>query len=138
MRSGQASDEVHLLGQNLTALPMGTRWASRVKLLDVSENAIHDLTGIDQYPRLQTLTIDSNQLTSNSHIPRHETLEVLCVNKNDITNLAAWVEKLAQALPRLRYLSMLQCAACPNFLNGGTAKQVLFLFKATPHYPFYL
>lgn len=45
------------------------------------------------------------------------------MNNNDISNLAVFIEKVGEAFPKLRWLSMLKNAACPNFFNGGTPKQ---------------
>jgi len=47
----------------------------------------------------------------------------LWVNKNKIANLSLFIEKVALSCPNLRFLSMLNNEACPNYFNKGTLKQ---------------
>lgn len=50
-------------------------------------------------------------------------LQTLWVNRNNITNLSIFIEKVASSFPDLRYLSMLDNAAAPNYFNGGSKQE---------------
>lgn len=78
--SGNEQQSVSLLGRNLLAVPAPGRWGAFVRTLDLSENLLKDLVGIEQFPQLTTLTVDSNRLTAYSVLPKHEKLEVLWVS----------------------------------------------------------
>jgi Leucine-rich repeat (LRR) protein len=67
--------------------------------------------------------LDGNKLSSHSKIPRLPSLKTLWVNKNRIGNLSIFIDQLVDAVPNLRYLSMMNNDACPNFFNGGSLKQ---------------
>jgi len=91
--------------------------------LDLSNNSISDLTPLKGFIKLQTLVLDNNEITSHSKIPNLPELHTLWVNKNKISNLSLFIEKVAIACPNLRFLSMLNNEACPNYFNSGTLKQ---------------
>jgi hypothetical protein len=56
-------------------------------------------------------------------MPKLPKLDTLWVNKNKIANLSVFIDKLVERAPQLKYLSMLNNDACPNYFNGGTPKQ---------------
>jgi microcompartment protein CcmK/EutM len=100
-----------------------SKFASYIKELDLSNNQFSDLESIRQFTKLETLVLDSNEITSHTKFPPLPSLRTLWVNRNKITNLAAFISQLVASVPNLRYLSMLNNTACPNYLNGGSLKQ---------------
>jgi hypothetical protein len=72
---------------------------------------------------LETLVLDGNRLTHQARFPPLGRLRTLWVNRNAIGLLPTFLDRLAEAVPRLRFLSMLGNQACPNYLTGGTLKQ---------------
>jgi len=93
-----------------------------VRELDLSNNSISDLQPLMEFTKLETLVVDNNFITHLSKIPKLPSLITLCINSNRISNLSAFIEKLVIATPKLKYLSMLNNEACPNFFNGGSLK----------------
>jgi hypothetical protein len=91
--------------------------------LDLSNNNITDLSPLRGLTNLETLVLDNNQLTSHCKLPPLPRLHTLWVNKNKIANLTAFIERVEQHAPNLKFLSMLGNEACPNYLNSGTPKQ---------------
>lgn len=67
--------------------------------------------------------LDGNRITSHTKFPTLPKLKTLWVNKNKIDNLAVFMDKVVGSCPNLRFLSMLQNEACPNFFTNGTPKQ---------------
>lgn len=76
-----------------------------------------------KFTELEILVLDGNRLTDHSKIPRMEKLHTLWVNKNKISNLTFFIDKLVEFTPNLKFLSMLDNDACPNYFNGGSLKQ---------------
>jgi hypothetical protein len=84
---------------------------------------------------LETLVLDGNRLTHQVRFPPLGRLQTLWVNRNAIGLLPTFIDRLAEAVPRLRFLSMLGNQACPNYLNGGTLKQYRDYRYPTPTPP---
>ena len=82
-----------------------------------------NIDALKDFGKLETLVLDKNQISSHTKFPNIPTLKTLWVNHNNITNLSVFIDKLVDAVPNLRYLSMLGNSACPNFLNNGTLSQ---------------
>jgi Leucine-rich repeat (LRR) protein len=84
---------------------------------------VRDLSPLRGLTNLETLVLDNNQLTSHCKLPPLPRLHTLWVNKNKISNLTAFIERVEQQAPNLKFLSMLGNEACPNYFNSGTPKQ---------------
>jgi hypothetical protein len=82
-----------------------------------------DLLPLREFSKLELLVIDSNRITSHTKFPSLPNLRTLWVNKNKIDNLALFIDKLVLSCPNLKFLSMLQNEACPNYFTSGTPKQ---------------
>lgn len=85
--------------------------------------SFRNVDALKSFTKLETLVLDKNQITSHTKFPSLPRLTTLWVNHNQITNLSIFIDKLVDATPNLRYLSMLGNEACPNFLNNGTLAQ---------------
>lgn len=95
---------------------------SNIRILDLTENNFNgaDLRFLNEFPKLKTLIMDKNQLESKFLMPLMINLETLWVNHNKIDNLAVFIQHLKDSCPNLKYLSMLNNKAAPNYFNGGT------------------
>jgi hypothetical protein len=106
--------------------------------LDLSSNALGgDFLVLLQFPKLRSLILDNNNLTTNAlRFPRHAALRTLWMNNNKLDNLVALANKLVGAFPSLSILSLLNNPACPNYFNGGTPRQYadyrLYLLSRIP------
>ena len=96
---------------------------SIVEYLDLTENRLHDLRFLTEFPNLLTLIVDKNRVTSNVKIPLLKRLHTLWINQNDISNLSVFIQTLAKHCPQLKYLSMMKNPAAPSYFNGGSVKQ---------------
>jgi hypothetical protein len=90
---------------------------------DLTENKLDDLRFLIDFPNLQTLIVDKNQINSNVKIPHLDMLHTLWINHNQITNLSVFIQTLNTHCPQLKYLSMMNNPAAPSFFNGGSYKQ---------------
>lgn len=84
----------------------GDRLNEGLEVLDVSNNAVISLLGIDVFPNLKVLNISGNQLTSLDGIEKLEKLERLDISNNQIPNVKA-LQTLAK-LPNLKILVALE------------------------------
>mmetsp|Transcript_4514 Transcript_4514/g.15870 ORF Transcript_4514/g.15870 Transcript_4514/m.15870 type:complete len:335 (-) Transcript_4514:52-1056(-) len=125
MAQGQQKARLSLAFRGLKAIPPRSieSMGPRIRELDLSHNQFQDLTSVGGFTRLETLVLDNNKVSSHTKIPRLPFLTTLWCNNNEITNMSIFVDKLVDAVPKLRYLSMLGNEACPNFLTGGSLKQ---------------
>uniref|UniRef100_A0A8K9UCI1 Leucine rich melanocyte differentiation associated n=1 Tax=Oncorhynchus mykiss TaxID=8022 RepID=A0A8K9UCI1_ONCMY len=74
------------------------------------------LAGLKAFTGLEELVVDNNLLGNDLQLPRLPTLHTLTLNKNQLTDIEALLEHLAEATPSLQYLSLLGNEACPNQL----------------------
>ncbi|CAG5129484.1 unnamed protein product [Candidula unifasciata] len=107
---------VSLAYLELTDLPPDVKYSYGDCLveLDLSHNKITDLKFLADLPRIQSLVLDSNQITSHVKIP-------LCRN----LQTCLFINTLAKSCPSLRILSMMNNEAAPSFFNGGTFSQYM-------------
>jgi len=98
-------------------------WVSHHTLGGIRGGDIREVGFLRGLEALETLVLDGNKLTHQARFPPLEHLHTLWVNRNAIGLLPTFIDRLTEAVPRLRFLSMLGNPACPNYLNGGTLKQ---------------
>eukprot|EP01095_Lingulamoeba_sp_RSL-Kostka_P001893 TRINITY_DN12699_c0_g1_i1.p1 TRINITY_DN12699_c0_g1~~TRINITY_DN12699_c0_g1_i1.p1 ORF type:complete len:356 (-),score=134.38 TRINITY_DN12699_c0_g1_i1:50-1117(-) len=91
--------------------------------LDLSNNRFKDGSSLRGFKKIEILVLDNNLIDSHSKFPRMETVHTFWVNRNNITNLSVFLDIVVDSFPNLKYLSMLNNDACPNYFNGGTLKQ---------------
>ncbi|XP_014883342.1 leucine-rich melanocyte differentiation-associated protein isoform X2 [Poecilia latipinna] len=68
------------------------------------------------FTELEELVVDNNLLGNDLQLPRLPKLHTLTLNKNQLTDIEALLEHLADVTPSLEYLSLLGNEACPNQL----------------------
>jgi len=98
-------------------------YAPTLRSLDASSNRITNLDGLEQCFGLETLILDDNGLRHNMKLPYLPELRYLSVNNNKISSLSTFVELLKKQCPKLRWISMLNNDACPNYFNQGTVAE---------------
>lgn len=113
------SGRLSFVGQECHRLPsvLAKLYGPRVISLDLSYNCLTTLSGVEQFPNLQELILDNNQLPDSTMFPSLPNLHTLSLNKNCIVNLELLITKVSHQLPSLRYLSLLGNKACPNQLS---------------------
>ncbi|XP_060895868.1 leucine-rich melanocyte differentiation-associated protein isoform X3 [Labrus mixtus] len=74
------------------------------------------LAGLKMFTELEELVVDNNLLGNDLRFPRLPNLHTLTLNKNQLTDIEALLEHLADVTPSLEYLSLLGNEACPNQL----------------------
>uniref|UniRef100_A0A8C8HS21 Leucine rich melanocyte differentiation associated n=1 Tax=Oncorhynchus tshawytscha TaxID=74940 RepID=A0A8C8HS21_ONCTS len=79
-------------------------------------SSFRSLAGLKAFTGLEELVVDNNLLGNDLQLPRLPTLHTLTLNKNQLTDIEALLEHLAEATPSLQYLSLLGNEACPNQL----------------------
>ncbi|XP_075217258.1 leucine-rich melanocyte differentiation-associated protein-like isoform X2 [Lycorma delicatula] len=114
------NNRLSYIGQDVRKIPpvLSKLYGSRVQSLDLSYNCLTSLQELSNFPHLNELVLDNNQLTDSITFPRNENLRTLSLNKNNITDLDVLMRKLENNLPNLRYLSLLGNKACPNQLSS--------------------
>ncbi|XP_034093636.1 leucine-rich melanocyte differentiation-associated protein isoform X5 [Gymnodraco acuticeps] len=77
---------------------------------------VKSLAGLETFIELEELIVDNNLLGNDLLLPRLPNLHTLTLNKNQLTDIEALLEHLADVTPSLKYLSLLGNEACPNQL----------------------
>ena len=107
------------VGADLHSLTdLDEKYQGKVEELDVSENELQNIDGLNNYATLKTLILDNNNVTNFDHLPHMSKLETLWMNKNGIEDLDALLEQLQGRTPCLQYLSLLGNPVCKNELTG--------------------
>ncbi|XP_063047173.1 leucine-rich melanocyte differentiation-associated protein [Engraulis encrasicolus] len=110
--------QVSYIGQDCEEVPgfLGERFGGFARRLDLSFNRLRSLVGLSAFGELEELIVDNNLLGNDLQLPRLPHLHTLTVNKNQLTDIEALLEHLAEVVPSLEYLSLLGNEACPNEL----------------------
>ncbi|XP_042154988.1 leucine-rich melanocyte differentiation-associated protein isoform X1 [Oncorhynchus tshawytscha] len=110
--------QVSYIGHDCEDIPefLGKKYGFLARRLDLSFNQLRSLAGLKAFTGLEELVVDNNLLGNDLQLPRLPTLHTLTLNKNQLTDIEALLEHLAEATPSLQYLSLLGNEACPNQL----------------------
>ncbi|BES87887.1 chromosome 10 open reading frame 11 [Nesidiocoris tenuis] len=104
------------VSQNASYIPptLYRHHGTKVTGLDLSDNALTHLNGLEKFTRLEELILDRNQLDDSLVLPTMNKLHTIFINNNKITNLELFLAKLKRNAPNVKYLSMLGNKACPT------------------------
>eukprot|EP01060_Flectonema_neradi_P037880 TRINITY_DN7777_c0_g1_i1.p1 TRINITY_DN7777_c0_g1~~TRINITY_DN7777_c0_g1_i1.p1 ORF type:complete len:242 (+),score=53.73 TRINITY_DN7777_c0_g1_i1:48-728(+) len=105
---------------SLTEIP---KQKEEITNLDVSDNELKDLSGLENFPDLTTLILDNNEIAAFTGMPLIKKLETLWVNKNSINDLNGLLDILSVKAPVLQYLSLLGNSVCKNDLVGSSKEE---------------
>ncbi|XP_068424575.1 leucine-rich melanocyte differentiation-associated protein [Clinocottus analis] len=110
--------QISYIGHDCTDIPdfLGDTYGQFARRLDLSFNLLRSLAGLKMFTVLEELVVDNNLLGNDLLLPRLPNLHTLTVNKNQLTDIEALLEHLADVTPSLVYLSLLGNEACPNQL----------------------
>lgn len=110
--------QVSYIGHDCKEIPdfLGETYGQLARRLDLSFNQLRSLAGLKTFTELEELVADNNLLGNDLQLPRLHNLHTLTLNKNQLTDIEALLEHLADVTPSLRYLSLLGNEACPNQL----------------------
>ncbi|XP_067092757.1 leucine-rich melanocyte differentiation-associated protein [Osmerus mordax] len=110
--------QVSYIGHDCTEIPefLGERFGHFARRLDLSFNQLRSLAGLKAFTELEELVVDNNLLGNDLRLPRLPNLHTMTLNKNQLTDIEALLEHLAEETPALEYLSLLGNEACPNEL----------------------
>ncbi|XP_056148369.1 leucine-rich melanocyte differentiation-associated protein [Lampris incognitus] len=110
--------QISYIGHDSKVIPdfLGDRYGRFAKRLDLSFNQLRSLAGLKVFTGLEELVVDNNLLGNDLRLPRLPSLHTLTLNKNQLTDIEALLEHLADVTPALEYLSLLGNEACPNQL----------------------
>eukprot|EP01061_Rhynchopus_euleeides_P042256 TRINITY_DN73770_c0_g1_i1.p1 TRINITY_DN73770_c0_g1~~TRINITY_DN73770_c0_g1_i1.p1 ORF type:complete len:229 (+),score=77.41 TRINITY_DN73770_c0_g1_i1:35-688(+) len=92
--------------------------------LDVSENLLSDVAGLQRFASVKTLILDNNDIQNFEDFPLMSNLETLWINKNNIKDLDALLGHLQGNTPSLQYLSLLGNPVCKNELAGCNRDEI--------------
>nr|XP_020458894.1 leucine-rich repeat-containing protein C10orf11 homolog isoform X2 [Monopterus albus] len=110
--------QVSYIGHDCKDIPdfLGDTYGQIARRLDLSFNQLRSLAGLKMFTELEELVVDNNLLGNDLRLPRLPNLHTLTLNKNQLTDIEALLEHLADVTPSLKYLSLLGNEACPNQL----------------------
>ncbi|XP_071385473.1 leucine-rich melanocyte differentiation-associated protein, partial [Centroberyx affinis] len=110
--------QISYIGHDCKDIPdfLGDRYGRFARRLDLSFNQLRSLAGLKVFTGLEELVVDNNLLGNDLRLPRLPNLHTLTLNKNQLTDIEALLEHLADVTPALEYLSLLGNEACPNQL----------------------
>ncbi|XP_038593085.1 leucine-rich melanocyte differentiation-associated protein isoform X2 [Micropterus salmoides] len=110
--------QLSFIGHDCKDFPdfLGETYGQFARRLDLSFNQLRSLAGLKMFTELEELVVDNNLLGNDLRLPRLPNLHTLTLNKNQLTDIEALLEHLADVTPSLEYLSLLGNEACPNQL----------------------
>ncbi|XP_026209844.1 leucine-rich melanocyte differentiation-associated protein [Anabas testudineus] len=110
--------QISYIGHDCKEIPgvLGEKYGRFAKRLDLSFNQLRSLAGLKMFTELEELVVDNNLLGNDLQLPKLPNLHTLTLNKNQLTDIEALLEHLAEVTPSLEYLSLLGNEACPNQL----------------------
>ncbi|XP_033957205.1 leucine-rich melanocyte differentiation-associated protein isoform X2 [Pseudochaenichthys georgianus] len=110
--------QISYIGHDCKDIPdfLGDTYGLFARRLDLSFNQLRSLAGLEMFIELEELIVDNNLLGNDLLLPRLPNLHTLTLNKNQLTDIEALLEHLADVTPSLKYLSLLGNEACPNQL----------------------
>ncbi|XP_042289203.1 leucine-rich melanocyte differentiation-associated protein isoform X3 [Thunnus maccoyii] len=110
--------QISYIGHDCKYIPdfLGDTYGHFARRLDLSFNELRSLAGLKMFTELEELVVDNNLLGNDLRLPRLPNLHTLTLNKNQLTDIEALLEHLADVTPSLEYLSLLGNEACPNQL----------------------
>ncbi|XP_011482719.1 leucine-rich melanocyte differentiation-associated protein [Oryzias latipes] len=110
--------QLSFMGHDAKEIPhfLGDTYGQIARRLDLSFNQLRSLAGLKMFTELEELVVDNNLLGNDLQLPRLPNLHTLTLNKNQLTDIEALLEHLADVTPSLKYLSLLGNEACPNQL----------------------
>ena len=111
--------ELTLSGRELQELPVEliAQHAPHLVKLDLSDNKLRTLGRLPPLPRLHTLLLDKNKLSSIAALQSTgslPSLTTLWLNNNQLSDLAGVLDLLSVVAPSLSYLSMLRNPCVPD------------------------
>ncbi|CAF1308001.1 unnamed protein product [Adineta ricciae] len=115
------SERLTCVGSTFDDIPQSIidAYASRAKILDLSKNHFRSLGCVKNFPNLEELILDDNQLDDvHTRFPKLPNLQTLTLNKNRFQDIYKLVDQLRQAYPTLIYLSLLGNEACPYRISS--------------------
>ncbi|KAL5018338.1 hypothetical protein ScPMuIL_004060 [Solemya velum] len=114
-----SNGQLNYVGKGAGVIPpeLISDYCSVTTRLDLSFNTFSDLEGLEKFINLEELVLDSNMINDSVYIPSLKRLQTLTLNKNQLTNLESLLEQIQNKLPSLTYLSLLGNMACPNQLS---------------------
>ncbi|CAF0917119.1 unnamed protein product [Adineta steineri] len=117
------SNRLTCIGSNYDNIPQNIidRFSIKTKILDLSKNHFRSLDSVKNFPNLEELILDDNQLDdTHTSFPKLAHLNTLMLNKNRFQDIYKLVDQLRHAYPMLIYLSLLGNEACPyRIISSG-------------------
>lgn len=112
----EETNRLTCVGTQYSEIPqnIGDTYADRTKILDLSKNRFRSLDFLKQFPDLEELILDENDLDDlHTIFPKLNHLKILMLNKNRLQDIYKLVDQLHTAFPILEHLSLLGNEACP-------------------------
>ncbi|XP_060575633.1 leucine-rich melanocyte differentiation-associated protein-like [Ruditapes philippinarum] len=112
--------QLSYVGHDIESLPQKLieDYSKVTTRLDLSFNQVNNLLGLEEFCHLQELVLDNNEINDYTVFPHLQQLHTLTLNKNKLTDLEHLISEIKSKLPKLKYLSLLGNAACPNQLSA--------------------
>jgi len=98
--------------------------AERVTAIDATANDLTGLSGLDLFPRLESLVLDNNSLVSLEGMPELKDLHTLWLNKNALADLEATLDALVAKAPALKFLSLMGNPCSVSLLSGASQEEI--------------
>uniref|UniRef100_A0A8C4Q207 Leucine rich melanocyte differentiation associated n=1 Tax=Eptatretus burgeri TaxID=7764 RepID=A0A8C4Q207_EPTBU len=101
--------QISYVDNSCRSLPpfLGQNYGKTGTRLDVSNNRLTSLVGLEAFPYLEELILDGNHLGNDLELCFLPNLHTLSLNKNFISDLGTLLPQIATSCPVLRHLSLL-------------------------------
>ena len=118
------SSFLNLSNRNFAEIPAWVDQQRNVDYVDVSHNSLTDLRFLYGFNRLKVLSADYNEISSLQTCPKLPNLDTLTLNSNQISDVDGLVHEILEKLPRLDNLSLMKNPCCPYFNIGVTEADI--------------
>ncbi|CAH1405950.1 unnamed protein product [Nezara viridula] len=110
---------LNLAHQNLRSVPktLVNSFQDVVKIIDVSNNSISDVSFLRSFKNLTSIILDHNNIMSDAVFPYLPSVRILWLNYNQITTYSDFIKHLRSKFPHLKQLSLMGNPGIPQCLE---------------------
>ena len=102
---------------------------SKIEALDLSQNLLTKLNGLDGFSKLRVLNLDHNFLVVLDSLPNLSKLDTLSLNYNRLNDTNNVIKNLGKRCPKIQHLSIMKNPINPNPEKEAKYEEFRSIFK---------
>nr|BAN21188.1 conserved hypothetical protein [Riptortus pedestris] len=107
---------LNLAHQNLRSVPktLINSFQTRVKIIDLSNNNIDDVSFLRSFSSLTCIILDHNDIGSDTVFPYLPNVTIVWLNYNNVHTISEFAKRLASSFPNVQQLSLMGNPGVPH------------------------